>query len=353
MRLKKEVKYVFLEKDLKQLGIEVIGKVEDEKIIKIAEQVAIKLTKEFPENKKSYLEIYHILLTTPMYYANISNKISEANYFYKNSAIYFSNQANLDEINEYIFHECIHRLQEHRDKKGNLTRMGLCEINELSVKGTALNEAAIQYIVSKSLQIPKDLVTIYNITLNTRTRYYPLITNLISQIAFLLGEQKLVDSTINSNEEFKIEIIDNLGESEYTRIVKNFDGILNTKNEILELQQNGDDFSEKEQVIQDMYIETQNLIFTSFFENLLKRIDTLEEISNFRKKIYSYRSMIGTTIGYDFFNSYCTDLDKRAKEKADKIKENASLALINDNKFWRFFRKLKKLFTNSTNEYDK
>jgi hypothetical protein len=340
---------MFFERDLKQLGIEVAEKVEDEKVIEIAGQVATKLTAGFPNINISYLEIYRILLETPMYYANILNGISEVNYFYKNSTIYFSKQANLNEISEYIFHECIHRLQEHRDKKGNLTRMGLCEINEINVKGMAFNEAAIQYIVSKALKKPKRLETIYNITLPSRTEYYPIITNLISQIVDLIGEDILVDSTINSNEEFKIEIIDNFGENEFNCIIKNLDEILKAKNSILELQKNGDNSQEcidktveNIQVIQKKYIETQNLIFTSYFENLLKRVDTFEEVNNLRKKLYSYRGIIGTVAGYDDFNIYCIDLDNRAKEKAELIKTYTSLAVIKDNKFIRFLRKLKK-----------
>ena len=351
---------MFLDKELKQLGIEVTEKVEDEKIVEIAGQVATKLTATFPKNDISYLEIYRILLSTPMYYADISNGMSEANYYYKNSTMYFSKQANLEKINEYVFHECIHKIQEHRDKKGNLTRMGLCEINELKVKGTALNEAAIEYIASKALQSQKKLVTIYNITLPTRTEYYPIITNLITQIAYLLGEEILVDSTINSNEEFKIEIIDNLGEDTFNYIEKSFDEILRSKNNILKLQQddnysndNADMIFENMQNIKRLYIETQNEIFTSYFENQLKRVETLDEVSRFRRTLYSYRSTIGTTIGYDFFNSYCTDLDIRAREKAEEIKTNTSLAIVNDNKFSRFLRKLKKLFTNSQNEYNK
>lgn len=349
---------MFLEKDLKHLGIEVTEKIEDEKIIEIAGQVATNLVSTFPQNNISYLEIYCALLSTPMYYANISNGISEANYFYKNSTIYLSKKSDLKKVNEYIFHECIHRLQERKDKKGNLTRMGLCEINELSVKATALNEGAIQYITSKALNIPQKLITVYDITLPCRTEYYPILTNLISQLAFLLGEEILVDSTINSNEDFKIEIIDNLGETEYNYIEKNFDGILQTKNNILELQQNFENnqdieeqISKSIQNIKRLYLETQNKIFTTYFENLLKRVDTPEEVSLLRKKLYLYKNLIGTTADYNFFDSYCTDLDKRAIAKVEEIK--TSLALIKESKFISILRKIKKLFINLQNEYYK
>lgn len=351
---------MFLKRELKQLGIEVTKKVEDEKIIELARQVATKLTVAFPKNNISYLEIYRNLLSTPMYYAKISGKMSEANYYYKNSTIYFSERVQLEKINEYIFHECIHKIQEHRDKKGNLTRMGLCEINEISVKAMALNEAAIQYIVSKALQNSKELVTIYDITLPTKTEYYPIITNLIAQIVYLIGEEVLVDSTINSNEDFKIAIIDNLGEDTFYYLEKNFNEILRIKNNIFELQRKSDDTQENinkilenMQNIKRLYIETQNQIFTSFFENQFKRIETVEEVSTFRRTLYSYRSLIGTTIEYDFFNSYCIDLDMRAKEKAEQIKINMSLAIVNDSKILKFIMKIKRMILGTQNEYNK
>lgn len=351
---------MFTEKNLKNLGIEAIEEIEDNNVIEVISQVSTKLVATFPDNNLKYLDIYRTLLSTPMYYAKIAKGMSKVNYYYKNSTIYFSEDTNFNEVDEYIFHECIHKLQEHKDKKGKLTRMGLCEINELSVKATALNEAAIQYITSKSLNIPQKLITVYDITLPCKTEYYPILTNLISQLAFLLGEETLVDSTINSNEDFKIEIIDNLGEAEYNYIEKNFDEILQTKNNILELQQNfdmnqqiGSQILKNIQNIRTLYLETQNKIFTSYFENLLKRVESLEEISILRKKLYSYRSLIGTTTGYDFFNSYCTDLDKRARDKIEEIKTKTSLVVIRENKFLNMLKKIKRLFINSQNEYYK
>ena len=196
-------------------GIEVIEPLEEEKIIDIVNQVSTRIMTAFPDNKLSYLDIYRTLLDTPMYYARIPKGLSKANYYYKDSSIYFSDKANLSEVDEFIFHEFIHRLQERKDKKGKITRLGVCEVNELSVKATALNEAAIQFVTVKAFDMPKKQVNIYNITLPSRTEYYPIITNIISQLAFLLGENILIDSTIKGNEDFKIDIIDNIGENEY------------------------------------------------------------------------------------------------------------------------------------------
>ena len=63
--------------------------------------------------------------------------------------------------------------------------------------------------------------------------YYPVLTNLIEQITFLIGEDKLIDSTINSNNEFKYNTIDILGEDTYNAIENSFEQILESNNKIL------------------------------------------------------------------------------------------------------------------------
>ena len=164
----------------------------------------------FPDTELSRIDIYKVLLDTPMYYAKIPEGLSKANYYYKDSSIYFSEDVNLEKIDEYILHEFIHKLQEKRDKKGNIVRIGVCEVNELKVKGTALNEAAIQFITSKALNMSEKQVNVYGIEIPSKTEYYPIITNIVSQLAFLLGEDILIDSTISGKEDFKIEIIDSI-----------------------------------------------------------------------------------------------------------------------------------------------
>ena len=225
-------------KNLGNTGIEVIEPLEEEIIVDIVNQVSTRIMAAFTDNKLSYLDIYKTLLDTPMYYARIPKGLSKANYYYKNSSIYFSDRVDLSEVDEFIFHECIHRLQERKDKKGRITRIGVCEVNELSVKATALNEAAIQFVTVKAFNMPEKQLNIYNITLPSRTEYYPIITNIISQLAFLLGESALIDSTINGNEDFKLVIIDNIGENEYRFIEKSLNDILRIKSEISDIQNN-------------------------------------------------------------------------------------------------------------------
>lgn len=345
------------QKRLENLGIEVKRKVEDEKVVAIVDEVSTRIKTTFPEANINFLEIYKTLLDTPMYYAKIPEGLSEVNYFFENSSLYFSENINLENLNEYIYHECIHKLQERKDKKGNIIRLGMCEVNELSVKATALNEGAIQYLTSKILNKPLKTATVYDITLPIKTEYYPIVTNLVAQLAYLLNEDILIDSTINGNENFKIEIIDTLGESEYNTIEKNLNQILQIKNNILELQKESKNNEEKinnnKEIIKKIYINTQNTIYTAYFENILKRVENDIEISLVRKKLYSYRSLTGSVYGYNDFSIYCIEFDKKTVKKQEELKNKKALVVVNDNIVFKILRKIKRLFRNTNTEYYK
>ena len=346
-------------------GIEVIEPLQDEKIIDIVNQVSTRIMTAFPNNNLSYLDIYKTLLDTPMYYAKIPKGLSKANYYYKDSSIYFSNNANISKVDEYIFHEFIHRLQERKDKKGNITRIGVCEINELSVKATALNEAAVQYVTTKAFNMPKKIVNVYDIAIPSRTEYYPIITNIISQLVFLLGEKVLIDSTINGNEDFKIDIIDNLGEGEYNLIEKNLNEILRIKNDIANIQKDmqltdkwqgegntkNKNINENISLIRNIYFETQTKIFMSYFNNLLKRVENEIEVNMIKSKLIDYRNYIGTADDYSSFDMYCIDFDKQVEQKIEEFKNKKALVVLKDNFIYRIIRKIKRLFKNSEHEY--
>ena len=346
-------------------GIEVIEPLQDEKVIDIVNQVSTRIMTAFPDNDLSYLDIYKTLLDTPMYYAKIPKGLSKANYYYKNSSIYFSNTANISEVDEYIFHECIHRLQERKDKKGNITRIGVCEVNEFSVKATALNEAAVQYVTTKAFHSPNKMMNIYNMAIPSRTEYYPIITNIISQLAFLLGENVLIDSTINGNEEFKIEIIDNIGESEYNTIEKNLNQILKLKNEIADIRRNIQltdiwevpsneknlKIDENIKLIRKIYFDTQNKIFISYFNNLFDRVENEIEVNMIKRKLQDYGTLIGTAEDYDTFNLYCIGFEKQAKQKIEEFQNKKALVVLKDNFVYRIIRRIKRLLRKSEKEY--
>ena len=70
-----------------------------------------------------------------MYVAKIPEGLAEANYFYKNSSVYFKDGLTVDELEKFAVHEFIHHIQEIKDNKGNLLRLGLCEIGDFKTYG--------------------------------------------------------------------------------------------------------------------------------------------------------------------------------------------------------------------------
>ena len=71
------------------------------------------------------------------------------------------------------------------------------------------------------------------------------------------------------------------------------------------------------------------------------------------KKIEDYKDYIGTAEDNIAFNLYFNDFTKRAEHRIEELKNKTALVVLKDNIVYRFFRKLKRLFFNSKNEYNK
>ena len=325
---------MFEKKHLEKLGIKVTKKIEDKDIIQIVDKVSNALVVVFPN--VNFLDIYKTLLDTKMYYAKIANGLSKVNYYYKNKSMYFSENIDIKNLNEYIVHECIHRIQEKRDRKGKIKRIGLCEVKELSVKATGLNEGAVQYLTTKILGMPAREIVKYEINIKSSTEYYAILTNIISCITYLIGEEILIDSTINGNENFKIAVIDNIGESEYTYIEKSLNEILRNEGKTKEL-----------------YFEVQKKIYMSYFNKKLKMTENEVEVNELKNKLYGYKNFIGTNEENKDFEIYCTEFEDKAKLRIQNLRNKYSLMVINNNIIFKTIRKIKRLFTNSPNEYYK
>ena len=259
-----------------KIEIEPIENIDIFKRVEFVNKAALKLVKHFSEHDLDYINILQALQCTPICISKIPKNTTPANYSYKEQVIYISDKIELSLENEYIWHELIHRIQECKNKNGKLTQLGLCCIRDTKVQGHAINEAAIQYVVKNLLNSERSLVEIYSMKIPTKSKnYYPILTNLIEQLVLLFGDYQLVDSALNSNEEFKYIVIDTLGEDNYLAIEEKFDKILETKNNIMQ-SNNEIEFSKNIDNIKKIYIETQDLILKSYFNNIIKRIETLE-----------------------------------------------------------------------------
>ena len=352
-----------IDSDLKKDGITIIEPLDASTIHTIAKNVSEKIVSTFPNFGFNLDTLYNRFSNLPMYIANIPEGMSEASYFYKNSAIYFRDGMGLGDLEKFAVHELIHHLQEEKNSKGNLIRLGLCNFKGSKVEGMALNEAAVQLLASNILGNTFENVTYYDITFSTISpNCYPLLCNLVYQMAYITGEEVLFDSTFNSNDHFKNKFSALCGEKVYSHLSSLFDKILNTEEKIIILnnkQQNDNLSVAKSQAIYNKisdlkkqlkytYFSAQELIIKSYFSTVFKTLITSVDLDRFRKKLYNFQELIGTTTNYSFFNSYYISMMENLDNRYD-ILSNAtnsySTYLIpkKENKFSKFINYIKKL----------
>lgn len=360
-----------VESDLRKDGIEVISKLDTLRINSIARNVSIKLCETFPNFNLNQNELFIKLSRLGMYRAKMPEGMAEANYFYKNTSIYFNEHIPDEDLEEFAIHECIHYLQEVKDKRNYLIRMGLCDYTEFKIYGLGLNEAAVQLMASKINGIPKEYVKYFGISFETNSpSYYPLECCLANQMAYIVGEDILFESTLNSNDNFKIKFSSLTSPKNFMAIQNAFDEIINNEEEIIKLNNriaNIDDRNKKvdgmlqkidelKREISLTFMRTQNLIISSYFDKAFDLITNLEEVEKYRRKLYSFKDYLGCMEGYTFFNDYYVNKMMQLEDKYNSIENGEVETAIKvitkkENIFISIFKAIKKLILgNSTNE---
>lgn len=352
-----------IESDLKKDGIEVVEKLDTLKINSIARNVSLKLCETFPNYGLNNNDLFIKLSRLNMYKAKMPEGMAEANYFYKNSSIYFNEHIDDNDLEEFAIHECIHYLQEVKDKRNYLIRMGLCDYTEFKVYGLGLNEASVQLMASKINAIPKEFVKYFGISFETTSpSYYPLECCLAQQLAYLVGEDVLFESTINSNDNFKEKFANLTSPKTFMAIQNAFDEILNNEEEIIKLNNKIASIDDRNKKVDGMiqkidelkseisliFMRTQNLIISSYFDKTFNFISNLEDVENYRRKLYSFKDYLGAMEGYTFFNDYYVNKMMQLEEKYNAL-ENGEVELAlkviskKENIFITIFKAIKKL----------
>ena len=296
--------------------------------------------------------------------------MSEANYFYKNTSIYFNCNIPTEDLEEFAIHECIHFIQEVKDKRNYLVRMGLSDYSEFKTYGLGLNEAAVQLMSSKIIGIPKDFVKYFGISFNTNSpSYYPLECCLVNQLAYLIGEDILFESTINSNDNFKNKFIEMTSIKTYLCVQNAVDSILYAEEDIIKLNNKIIECDDRNKKCDTMirkidelkneilltFLRTQNLIISSYFNNAFKKITNLEEIEIYRRKLYNFKDYLGSTDGYTFYHDYYVEKMAELEHKYN-ILENGGLETALDvtskkeNMFIKLVKTLKKIIFGTSSE---
>ena len=356
---------------LKKEGIEIVEQLDTLKVNTIAISIASKLCLAFPEHNLNKSELFTSLSRINMYIAKMPEDSAGAKYFYKNNSIYFNKEYDLDEMAKLAMHECIHYIQEFRDANNNLVKMGLynCTFNS----GLGVNEAAVQLMASEANMCPSTSETYYNVSLNTISpNYYPLECALVNQMAYFTGTYPLFHSTLNSNDVFKNTFILKSNKRAYNTIVKNIDLLLAYENDlnyfaselqyankVSEIKLLNKLIASKKDSITSIFFKTQNLIIESCFISEFNNIRNLEDVKEYKNKLYNFKNIMGSNENYTFYNEFYRKIMESLEKKKEQIEQfgeinlfetsENSLVLVDNTKralsfVSTFFVKVKKLF---------
>lgn len=351
-----------IESDLRKDGIRVISQLDTLAVNNIARNIAKKIVSTFPELNFDETDLFIKLDRINMYTASMPDGMAEANYFYKNSSIYFNDKIDFEDLEEFAIHECIHHLQEVKTPKNRLIRMGLCIFKPLSPIGMGLNEAAVQLITSKIIGVEPDFVKYYGIEFKSSSpSYYPMECQLLAEMAYITGYDVLFDSTFNSNDNFKKAFIQATSERVFLAIQGAIDTILEYEEEIAKLNNKlsgnnqsdksckniNDKIEELKQKISVTFMRTQNLIISSYFDKGFLEISNLEELDNYRRKLENFKTLVCTQDGYFFFDNYYTEKMCALEHKCNILENGGfetAISKSNSSKFISFLHKIRCFF---------
>lgn len=347
-----------IKKALKKEGISIVSTLDTLTVNTLSKKIADKISLRFPELKLNSNELFMNISRLNMYYAKLPRGIS-AKYFYKNKSIYFDYELEVSQLVDVAIHECIHYLQEKTDKKGNVVRLGLCDYTSGDLVAVGMNEAAVQLMASKCMNSEYESVKYFDIELLTNTpTYYPLECTLVNQMAYVIGENVLFDSTINANNKFKEQFISLTSAETFFTIQRNIDALVETQDKLeklyLSLQETDiDEFYEKKcmkeieknkEKVRILFVDTQKMILTSYFDSVINIAYTPKLIENYRNKLYTFQNYLGHIEGDNFYNEYYIDkmveLEKRYDTDVNEIRD---LVVVKHNFVYKLVQKVKLL----------
>lgn len=219
-------------------------------------------------------------------------------------------------------------------------------------------------MAAKASNLEYENVKYFDINLSTNTpMYYPLECALVRQMAYVVGEDVLFDSTIHSNNNFRDEYISLTSEKDFFTIQKNIDLLVENQSKLEVLYDALEDvgidenfvnkivkeIETKKSNIKELFLNTQNLILTSYFDNSINLAYTPKAIENYRNKLYLFKNLIGYYQYDNFYNEYYVnkmmELEKRYELDMTKVTD---LVPIKQNFISRLITKLKLLFKLNT-----
>lgn len=356
---------------LKNEGIDIVRELNKVEVKTIAKDIAIKLCLAFPEQNLSRNNLCAAFSNVKMYLANLPKDFSGAKYILENNSIYFNTSLPFEEIPNTAMHECIHFIQHYNSN----SKFGLYS----SSKGLALNEAAVQLMASEANMHETVDVKYFDISLKTTSPdYYPLECALLNQVTYFTGTYPLYNSVLFSNDIFKNTFIKQFSKKFYNFISSKLDELLNLEGELNsyiealsyatqenEIKNLNKIINYKKQKITTLFYQTQNRIMKNCFNCEFNKLKSLDDIHNFKNKLYNYKNVIGYNNNYTFYNDFYCSMMNAIETKKDYIKEHNLISIpveectalmVIDTKTNKiafvktFLRKLKELFKSEINK---
>jgi len=330
---------------LKKEGIRVVGKLNTLEVNKIATIISTSIANAFPEHNINQNDLFISIARLNMYIAEMPKDMAMAKYFYKNNSIYFSKNMNLDDLNTLAVHECLHFMQELKNSRGKVVRLGLYNLQ--TGNGMAINEAAVQHMASVATNSNIDNVKYYNMELSTISPdFYPIQTALLNEMIYFTGSYALYHSTFYSNDVFKNTFIAKSSAKTYSKIEKNFDLIFEyesllsnethklalysniTEKDEIKKQKINEKIDTIKKIIFEKTLETQNIILQSCFETEFNSIRNVEDIKTFREHLYNFKNELIYAENYNYFNEFYIDMTNRLEEKQEFIEKYGNILTI-------------------------
>ena len=314
---------------IKKEGLENIQKLDTLQINKIASFISNILCQSFPELHLSQSDLFIQISRLNMYTAKIPDG-SSAKYVYGNSEIYFNENLNFDTMDIPAIHECIHYIQETKDTKGKLIKLGLYDLT--SETGLAINEAAVQLIATRSKIARYENVTYYGMSFMTESpEFYPLECALLSQMIYFTGNEPLYFSTLYGNTMFEKEFKNASVGNSYYSILSEMDKLLYVENDLNLLSQKlltvdptkskllQFQIENKKKSITNHCLKIQNEIIQTCLNKRFQEINTFDDIRDFENTMQDFKKMLIIPENYSFYEDFCLKMQDKIRYKKDQI----------------------------------
>ncbi len=305
--------------ELKRYNIRPIRELTKKELEHIAIQAVSKIEKMIVEFDGEYM--YEQIMNAKIYLAKIPEQYTDVNYIIFTNSIYIRSEKNIEEIDEIMLHELFHYIQCNQgrnNKKGTLEQMGLCRFHSYKITGLAINEVAIQLIISIVFNNEKVNTNKYGININAiEDKTYPILCALMQQITYILGYKELLKSILKNTDDFQDLFESFAGIQSYSFLRQAFDKMMNSRDSIsnnirlINTEENVQNkkILEKEieiytQEIKNHFSAVQKLCYTEYFEPLFKKVKTKEDLIKVRKEVNNYHQHTGTVDGKDEFMIY-------------------------------------------------